>query len=473
MIPAAHSLRWLRGAALAVVWLAVWGIGHVAEFTAHASVWYPPAALTFAALVILGNRAIGPLFAANFVATLWSVWLYDLTVGWPAMIGAGLANAGVHLGCYGLGAAVLRRVAERQQHSLPRIIMAFLGIATAASIAATVGTIASLVLFGMLEAGAVGDTWLAFWIGDFVGVLVLAPLFGALFLKLVRSPEFWIEPLDLIRQDQLTGTFGLKLLVNGLVVSATMAAAAYLQTLESAFLVFFLLIPQLWITHSESPLRTAVSLAAASLVIILWLSVLPLDEFVFVYQFAIAIVATSAYFGLAIPLLASDNRQLRERLMFDPLTGVTSRDLLMHHAGRELERVRRGTTSCLAVVDLDDFKSINDRYGHATGDRALVTFADILRNDTRGTDVVARYGGDEFVLIFPDTPLAAAEGRVLALLEGVRTTEIIDGKHLTASVGLTESVPEDSFESWFERADDALLDAKRRGRDRCEVRGSV
>ena len=461
--------RWLRGVALGLAWLATWGLGHLAEFTAHASVWYPPAALTFAALLVIGLRAVPYLFVANFIATLWSVWLYDVSAGWPNIIGGGIANAIAHIGCYGVGALLLRRVADREQHSLPRIVIAFLGIATAASMATTVGVITSLVFFDLLDAEAIAETWLAFWIGDFVALVVLGPLCGAVLIKLVRTPAFWIDPLDAVRKDGLTGSFGLKLLVCAVVLSDAMFAAATIGTVESTFLIFFLLIPQMWLTHSESPMRTALSLGVVSFLIIIWLGVLGLSEFVFVYQFAIAIVATTAYFGLAIPVLASDNEQLRERLMFDRLTGATSRDLLLFQAGQELARARRGATSCLAVVDLDDFKRINDRHGHATGDRALVELATMMREKTRSTDIVARYGGDEFVIIFPDTALSDARERIEALLEEARTSTDIEGEPLTVSVGLTESVPEDDFASWFERADAALLLAKRRGRDRVEI----
>ncbi|MBY6203789.1 diguanylate cyclase [Halomonas denitrificans] len=462
--------RWLESVALCAAWLGIWGLGHLAEFTAHASVWYPPSALTFTALLVIGLRAVPALLVANVVATVWSVWLYDISAGWQDIIGGGLANAVVHIGCYGLGAAALGRVADRQQHSLPRIVIAFLGIAITASMATTAGVITSLVVFDLLDADAIAGTWLAFWIGDFVALVVLGPLCGALLIKLVRAPAFWIEPMDGVRKDGLTGSFAFKLSVSALVVAAAMLAAQRLGTVESAFLIFFLLIPQMWLTHSESPLRTAASLGVVSFLIVVLLGALGLAEFVFVYQFAIAVIATTAWFGLALPLLVSDNQQLRERLMFDGLTGATTRDLLIFQAGRELALARRGTPSCLAVVDLDRFKRINDEHGHPAGDRALVELADLMRRETRGTDVVARYGGDEFVLLLPDTTLAEARGRLNALCDAVRSELTVAGEAVTVSIGLTEAVPDDDFDRWFERADSALLEAKRRGRDRVEVR---
>ncbi len=464
--------RWLGGAALCAAWLGVWGLGHLAEFTAHASVWYPPSALTFAALLVIGLRAVPPLFVANFLATLWSIWLYDIDAGWPDILGGGVANAIAHIGVYGLGAAALKRVADRQQHSLPRIVIAFLGIAIAASMATTAGVITSLVVFGLLDAEAIAGTLLAFWIGDFVALVVLGPLCGALLIKLVRAPAFWIEPLDGVRKDGLTGSFAFKLTVSAAVVAAAMLAAQRLGTVESAFLIFFLLIPQMWLTHSESPLRTALGLGVVSLLIVVLIGALGLAEFVFVYQFAIAVIATTAWFGLALPLLVSDNQQLRERLMFDGLTGATTRDLLIFQAGRELALAQRGTPSCLAVVDLDRFKRINDEHGHPAGDRALVGLADLMRRETRGTDVVARYGGDEFVLLLPDTTLADAQVRLDALCDAVRSELTVAGDAVTVSIGLTEAGPDDDFARWFERADSALLEAKRRGRDRVEVRAN-
>ena len=463
------SASWLRDATLCLAWLAVWGLGHLAEFSTHASVWYPPAALTFAALAVIGPRAIPGLFAANLIAMFWSVWLYDIDAGWLNILGGGIANATVHIGSYGLGARALQRVADHQHHSLPRVLIAFLGIATATSMITTAGVLASLVGFGLLAPSAVADTWLAFWIGDFVALVVLGPLCGALLLKFVRAPAFWVEPLESVRADGLTGSFALKLLLGTGVTLAAMMLAAELDTVESAFLIFFLLIPQMWLTHSESPLRTAASLAIISLLVIVLIGALGLEEFVFVYQFAIAIIATTAWFGLSIPVLALDNAQLRERLMYDRLTGATSRDLLIFQAGQELARARRGAKSCLAVVDLDRFKSINDHFGHASGDQALKAVAEAMLSGTRASDVVARYGGDEFVIIFPDTSLDQACVRLEVLSERVRKSDAVSDRSLSISIGLTDSSPDDDFASWFNRADRALLRAKENGRDRIEI----
>ena len=347
-------------------------------------------------------------------------------------------------------------------------MLAFLGIATAASIATTIAVIGALVVFGLLQSEQIKQTLMAFWVGDFVALVVLGPLFVALLIKLVRLPAFWIQTLGNVHLDSSTGSFALKLAISTLVVSGAMLTAAAFGTVESAFLIFFMLVPQMWLTHSEAPLRTALSLGAVSFLIVIWLSVLDLSEFVFIYQFAIAIVATTAYFGLSIPLLASDNEKLRARLMFDQLTGVNSRDLLLFQGAREIARVDRGATSCLAVVDLDRFKSINDHHGHLAGDQALVHLADVMRQEIRATDFVARYGGDEFVILYPDTKLEDAAQSLESLREAFEKSMPVADERLTISIGLAEARRGETFESWFERADLALLSAKRGGRNRIQ-----
>lgn len=166
-------------------------------------------------------------------------------------------------------------------------------------------------------------------------------------------------------------SFVLKLGTTLLPVLAAMATTAHFETHETAFLVCFVLIPQLWLAYTEPPLATATSLATSSLLIIVLLNALDLPQFAFVYQLAIAIVATTAYFGLAIPLLEDANRQLRQKLMFDPLTGAASREYLREKAERlfgEPAQAAGTRRDSLAVLDVDHFKRVNDSHGHSLGE---------------------------------------------------------------------------------------------------------
>jgi diguanylate cyclase (GGDEF)-like protein len=457
--------RWIRGLALAIAWVGVWGIGHLGEFATHASLWYPPAALTFASLAVLGPRVIPYLVLGCYGGTLWSLSIYEVELNFTNVVWFGLSNAIAHIGCYALGAFALRRLAREQGHRLPNQIIAFLVVATASSALATLGVVGTLFAFDMLGPEGPAATALVFWIGDFVALVVLAPLFAAVLLRLLRRSELWPEAHAFLHRQRLRGALSFKLLFNVLLVIGIMLITARVQTYESAFLIFFVLIPQLWLTYTESPMATTVSLAVISFLVVVLFWLLELDQFVYVYQIAIAIIATTAYFGLAIPLLEAANRRLRQRLMFDPLTGAATRDYLIEKV-QHTERDTATSSHALAVVDLDHFKGINDTHGHRLGDQALIALVETLRAHVRAGDIVARFGGDEFMVLLPACDHEAAASRMQAVIRALREVRIGDGVRLTASVGIAIDRPGESFDSWFARADEALYRAKQAGRDR-------
>jgi len=158
----------------------------------------------------------------------------------------------------------------------------------------------------------------------------------------------------------------------------------------------------------------------------------------------------------------------------DPLTGAQTRQVMEKELKREMQRARRsGSPSSLALADIDKFKSINDTYGHAAGDRVLSAMVGLLIENLRPYDNVYRFGGEEFLLCLPDT--GPEEGRRVLnrVRESIAATPIpIDGGrslHITVSFGVTLMVPRRSLQDLMERADEALYAAKRNGRNRVEV----
>lgn len=145
----------------------------------------------------------------------------------------------------------------------------------------------------------------------------------------------------------------------------------------------------------------------------------------------------------------------------DSLTGLPNRRALMELAGRELDRAeRQGSTVAVAVIDLDDFKSVNDRFGHEAGDRVLCGFAEVARASLRSVDITARTGGDEFTVILPGIDAVAA-GHVLDRLR----TELlgrVEGA-IRCSIGVASATDGD-LDSLLAAADAALYQAKRGGR---------
>lgn len=155
----------------------------------------------------------------------------------------------------------------------------------------------------------------------------------------------------------------------------------------------------------------------------------------------------------------------------DPLTGIGNRRQLEHALSVEISRADRTGSKLSAIMcDFDHFKHLNDQYGHAVGDVVLVTFAKILREHTRATDEVTRFGGEEFVVLSPNTALVDAQDlaeRIRATLAQERFVQF--SEPVTASFGVAELRPGETQGSLLKRIDDALYAAKNLGRNRVEI----
>jgi diguanylate cyclase (GGDEF)-like protein len=160
-------------------------------------------------------------------------------------------------------------------------------------------------------------------------------------------------------------------------------------------------------------------------------------------------------------------QQLRERANTDDLTGLLLRNRFLELARRTLRELhQQQRPACLLYLDADHFKLLNDNHGHAAGDAALVALSRVLRGQARGTDLLARIGGEEFALLLPGLDLAQACRRAELLRQTVRQVERPDGP-LTISVGVAAChLPHESIEALLARADQAMREAKREGRDR-------
>jgi two-component system cell cycle response regulator len=163
--------------------------------------------------------------------------------------------------------------------------------------------------------------------------------------------------------------------------------------------------------------------------------------------------------------LVEQTRRIERHIYEDPLTRVHNRRYLFAHLRALVSGARRhGRPLSVAVVDLDGFKGVNDRLGHAAGDEALVGVADALRSGVRAEDTVGRMGGEEFLVLLPDTGRSAAARAAERLRAGVAAAE--GPEPLTASIGWATLEPDEEPDDLVRRADDALYEAKAQGRDR-------
>lgn len=178
----------------------------------------------------------------------------------------------------------------------------------------------------------------------------------------------------------------------------------------------------------------------------------------------------------------TERRQLKESLQkqasTDELTGISNRRHFLQLAPGELSRAFRLSHSlAIAIMDVDHFKYINDTYGHATGDQILVAFAQICQKNIRAIDLFARFGGDEFVLLFPETDGEQAREIVERVRLALGAQPVDLGGSLvpiTISAGVVSMANHlEALDTLLQRADQALYEAKETGRDRVVIKASV
>lgn len=163
------------------------------------------------------------------------------------------------------------------------------------------------------------------------------------------------------------------------------------------------------------------------------------------------------------------NRELALLSTTDQLTGLFNRRYVEDQILAAIDRQQRyGQKLSLLMMDIDHFKSVNDTFGHDAGDEVLVNIANILKTWTRKTDVVGRWGGEEFMIVFQaDGPGAAASAEKLRAI--IMETEHGRAGKVTASFGVTQFVDKDTIDTLVKRADQCLYRAKERGRNRVEI----
>ena len=410
-------------AVLAVVYFVAAKFGlRLAFVNPSATPVWPPTGIALAAFLIVGARASPAIFVGAFLA--------NVTTAGSIATSIGIALGNTLEGW--LGAALVQRFAAgRQAFGRPRNAFRFAVLAAAVStvISATFG-VTSLALGGYAPWADFWHIWLTWWLGDGAGSLVVAPV-------VLLWAENWRIQWTRRQAAEATALLACLLLVGMLVFGGQFLNASKNYPLE------FLCIPVLlWAAFRFGARETATA--------ILLLSVIAIrgtlrgfgpfaretqNESLLLLQAFIAVIAVTK---LIVAAVVAERRRmeghLRDLAVRDPLTNLANYRQLMVALEAEIRRSQR-TQRAFAVLllDVDGLKRINDRHGHLVGSRALCRLAEVLHTSCRAVDTAARYGGDEFALVLPETDEAAAQRIALRVVD--RLAKDVEAPRIKASFG--------------------------------------
>jgi len=416
------------------------------------TVW-PPAGIALAAFVLLGYRVwpaiLGAAFLANVTTTGGALPSIGIAIGNTAegLLGSYLVNR------FARGGRVFDRVGD---------ILRFTALAALVStiVSASIG-VSSLALGGLMSWADAPRVWLTWWLGDAVGDIVIAP---ALIL--------WIgvKPAPRWNRAQFLEALALAA-VTALVTFAMFGGLFPSRHYPLTVLLWPVLI---WVAFRFNPREATAAIVIVSAIAIGRtlqgvgpFSIYTANERLVLLQVWTGITAVTS---LVLAAVVAVQRELqgtwKELAVTDPLTGLANHRHLVQSLEGEIKRSRRtGQPFAVVLLDLDGLKQINDRHGHLAGSLAIRRVAEALLGSCRGTDTAARYGGDEFALVLPETGEAAAWHVARGVADRLATDA--EKPNLSISVGVAVYPGHgETVEALFNAADIALYETKERRKTR-------
>lgn len=470
----------LLSAVLVALWLAVFELARVLDYQPHASLWFPPVAVTLATFMVLGRRGAPAIAVACVLATLLSFYRTTSSPAIPgrAVMAYALLFTAQQFCIWGGLAWLLRRVGQSgAATSLPRVVTYFiLGGGVAALLSSCLGG-AGLAVTGAIDLSTLLSQLIPWAIGDYAGLLALGPLAIVAVLRLAESlriaPQPGIPRISgmIAPAGSVSGYLAKLALLLGVTLAVMWLAAALPRQPAVVFALFVVVVIQLWIVHTHGMLQALSAIAAFSLLIAVATPLLRLEAQALALQFAMISLAANSYFGLAVPGLYADNTRLRQALVRDPVTGALSRTGFLEQVLNHLQSAAQDPSPLAVVVaDMDNLKAINDQFGHAAGDAALRAFVKRCRSRLRPGQLLGRRGGDEFALYLPLTTPERAHALIDALRVALARPGEDDGfaTALSASFGLAvcnrRDLDVEDLEELLERADAEMYADKRQHR---------
>jgi diguanylate cyclase (GGDEF)-like protein len=426
---------------------------------ASASPVWPPTGIALAAMLVRGYGVWPAILLGAFAVNVTTTGSISTSLG----IAVGNTLEGL------VGAFLVNRFANgRNAFARPANIVKFAVLAGIVStiLSATIG-VTSLFAGGYVSPDSYRSVWVTWWLGDLVGALMVAPLI----LLWSENPRLEWNPGQALEGATL---FLCVLVAGGLVFGGLLPPG-----LNLAFFCPPLLLWPAFRFGQREAVTAAILLAGIAITGTLWglgpFARQSANESLLLLQ---SFMAVSTLMAIAVAAVVEERRRFAAQLLHlaehDPLTDFLTRRRFQEELGRQLAQARRyDTRGGVLFLDLDDFKSVNDRLGHLAGDKVLVELAKLLRGRLRESDIVARLGGDEFAILLPRTDSVQAQALAAQLLEAIRGQTIVVGDRAirtTASIGIA-LFPEHggTVDEVLSHADFAMYRAKEAGRNLLRV----
>lgn len=435
--------------ALIAVYFAAGKLGlRMAFENPSASPVWPPTGLALAAFLLLGSRVWPVIFIGAFLVNVTTAG----SVATSLCIAVGNTLEGV------VGAYLVERFA-RGRHAFQRARDVFRFSVLAAGVSTTVSAtcgVTSLAIAGFAPWATYGSVWLTWWLGDAAGNLVVAPCA----ILWIASPRVRWRRGRAVEAAMLLVAFGL---VAAMVFGGRFPSEVQNYPLEFLCLPFLILAA---FRFGQREVATAVVLLSG---VAIWGTLRGFGPFVRDTQnesllLLQTFMTVTAMTSLALAAVGGERRaaekRLRRLVVSDPLTGLGNYRRLIDALAGEIRRSQRTERPfAVLLLDLDGLKGINDRQGHLAGNRSLCRVADALRVSCRSIDTAARFGGDEFALVLPETGEVAAR-RVVRRISDELAVDV-ESPTISLSVGVAE-YPRDgpTIESLLSVADQDLYDMK-------------
>lgn len=465
-----RSYRIIEIVAVIVVYVATARVGQIFAIEPGniTPVWIP-SGIMLAWVLLRGYRIWPGIFFGAFFGNSWA---YLGSASSSELLGALFAGVFNGFGdslCVVASAMLILKYANgKNVFENLRAYMGFtiFGVVLGPLISALFG-VTSLVLFGILDGEVYWLSLLTWWIGDGVGVLMLTPLILAF-----SYPEH-----DLSERPASVELVLFYLAALTYIVVVLGIRPSNFLLVNSPYLFFPLL---LWaITRFGS--RVSLLLACTIIVchvVLEYAGVGPFHEGDSFYramslQFFVLVTIFSIY--LVSALVADRDRSyrlLQDEHRHDPLTGIYNRQYFDERLSQEIARQRRYKQPfSIIMYDIDFFKKVNDKYGHQVGDKVLQKLTCLVRMQVRDIDVLARWGGEEFMVLMPETDTKGAELFAERIRREVEQAELIADEKITISLGVVQASPDKEVDlpSLIGCLDAALYAAKNGGRNQVRV----